>query len=92
MAYRFPEKMHFRLLTYLQIKCIYALIFSIHFTKKIKFSIMDFFSTCDQIRSLLKKSLLENLIFCAVKTSVIKRDKHCTVISKHLLVQNNRNT
>ena len=37
-----------------------------------KFSIMDFFSKCDQIRSflriwshLLKKSLMKNLIFCA---------------------------
>ena len=44
------------------------------FTKqKIKFSIKDFFSKCDQIRSflriwsnLLKKSLMENFIFCAV--------------------------
>ena len=39
-----------------------------------KFSIMDFFSKCDQIRSfqliwshLLKKSLMENFILCAVK-------------------------
>ena len=39
-----------------------------------KFSIKDFFSKCDQIRSflriwshLLKKSLMENFIFCAVK-------------------------
>ena len=39
-----------------------------------KFSIKDFFSKCDQIRSfrriwshLLKKSLMENLIFCAVQ-------------------------
>ena len=38
-----------------------------------KFSIKDFFSECDQIRSvlgiwsnLLKKSLMENFIFCAV--------------------------
>ena len=38
-----------------------------------KFSIMDFFSKCDQIRRLLriwshllKKSLMENFIFCAV--------------------------
>ena len=38
-----------------------------------KFSIKDFFRKCDQIRSflrissrLLKKSLMENLIFCAV--------------------------
>ena len=41
--------------------------------RKIKFSIKDFFSKCDQIRSfvgiwshLLKKSLMENFIFCAV--------------------------
>ena len=43
-------------------------------TKKMKFSIKSFFSKYDQIRSfmriwsrLLKKSLLENCIFCAVK-------------------------
>ena len=31
-----------------------------------KFSIKDFFSKCDQILFLLKKSVIENLIFCAV--------------------------
>ena len=42
-------------------------------TQKMKFSIKDFFSKCDQIRSflriwshLLKKSIMENFIFCAV--------------------------
>ena len=42
--------------------------YSLH--KKMKFSIKDFFSRCDKIRSLLqiwsnllKKSLMENLIF-----------------------------
>ena len=42
--------------------------------QKISFSIKDFFSKCDQIRSflriwshLLKKSLMENFIFCIVK-------------------------
>ena len=42
--------------------------------QKMKFSIKDFFSRCDQIRSflriwlqLLKKSLMENFILCAVK-------------------------
>ena len=42
--------------------------------KKMKFSIKDFFSKCDQIRRklriyshLLKKFLMENFIFCAVK-------------------------
>ena len=47
---------------------------SIYITaQKIKFSIMDFFSKCDQICSLLwiwshllKKSLMKNFIFCAV--------------------------
>ena len=37
--------------------------------QKMKFSIKDFFSECDQIRrkpNLLKKSLMENFIFCAV--------------------------
>ena len=41
--------------------------------QKMKFSIKDFFSECDQIRMelriwsyLLQKSLLENFIFCAV--------------------------
>ena len=43
--------------------------------KKMKFSIKDFFSKCDQIcwklwiwSHLLKKSLIENFIFCAVIT------------------------
>ena len=42
-------------------------------TQKMKFSIMDFFSKCDQTRRklriwshLLRKSLLEKFIFCAV--------------------------
>ena len=44
--------------------------------QKMKFSIKDFFSKSDQIRSflriwlhLLKKSLMENFIFCAVQNS-----------------------
>ena len=48
-------------------------IFIIHIAQKIKFFIKDFFSKCDQIRSflriwlyLLKKSLIENFIFCGV--------------------------
>ena len=43
-----------------------------------KFSIKDFFSKCDQIRRklriwshLLKKSSMENFIFCAVSSSYI---------------------
>ena len=47
-------------------------------TEKMKFSIKDFFSKCDQIRrklkkslmkNLLKKPLMKNLVFCAVKQS-----------------------
>ena len=37
---------------------------------KMKFTINDFFSKCDQIRSkllMVKKPLMENFIFCAVK-------------------------
>ena len=44
-----------------------------HTAQKMKFSIKDFFSKCDQIRRklpvwshLLKKSLMGNFIFCAV--------------------------
>ena len=46
---------------------------SFYTAQKMKFSIMDFFSKCDQIRRrlrnwsyLLKKSLMEKFIFCAV--------------------------
>ena len=38
--------------------------------KKTKFSIKDFFSKCDQIRR-LKKSLMENFIFCAVYATLV---------------------
>ena len=47
--------------------------------KKMKFSIKDFFIKCDQIRRklriwshLLKKSLMENLIFCALSQKKIR--------------------
>ena len=46
---------------------------SLSTAQKMKFSIKDFFSKCDQIRRrlliwshLLKKSLMVNFIFCAV--------------------------
>ena len=52
--------------------------------QKMKFSINGFFSKCDQIRRKLriwshslKKSLMENLIFCEVLTSVYKRGVKC---------------
>ena len=45
--------------------------------QKMKFSIKNFSSKCDQIRMklriwshLLKKSLMENFIFCAVKVYI----------------------
>ena len=45
-----------------------------------KFSIQDFFSKCDQVRRnlqiwthLLKKSLMENFIFCAVFSGVFRK-------------------
>ena len=48
-----------------------------HTAQKIKFTIKDFFSKCDQICSFLriwshfqKKPLMKNLIFCAVLNSV----------------------
>ena len=46
--------------------------------QQMKFPIKDFFSKCDQIRRklriwshLLKKYLMENLIFCAVHVDII---------------------
>ena len=46
--------------------------------QKMRFSIQDFFSKCDQIRSflriwsyLLKKSLMENFIFCAANAEYV---------------------
>ena len=55
--------------------------------QKLKVSIDDFFGKCDQIHRkmgiwshLLKKSLMENLIFCAVsaKKSIFKYSAKCT--------------
>ena len=55
--------------------------------QKMKFSIKDFFSKCDQTRSflriwshLLKKSLMENFIFCAVTTNQV----HYTRINSYM--------
>ena len=54
---------------------------SISAAQKMKFSIKDYFSKCDQIRSflriwshLLQKSLMENFIFCAA----------CLLFSQHV--------
>ena len=55
--------------------------------QKMKFSIKDFFSICDQIRSflriwshLLKNSLMENFVFCAV----LKQRKNYKCFPSHL--------
>ena len=56
---------------------------------KMKFSIKDFFSKCDQIHSLLqiwshllKKSLMENFIFCAVNHFERLNESRCTSSEK----------
>ena len=61
---------------------------------KMKFSIKDFSSKCDQIRRflriwphLLKKSLMENFIFCAVVSVVDINQK--TTYSRHKYNINN---
>ena len=53
--------------------------------QKMKFSIMDFFSKCDQIRMklgiwphLLKKSIMESFIFYAVNMQATLDQKLCT--------------
>ena len=56
------------------LKCIPSVLIRVLFTaQKMKFYIKDFFSECHRIHSflriwphLLRKSLMENLIFCAV--------------------------
>ena len=56
------------------------------FVQKMKFSIRYFFSKCDQIRSflriwshLLKKSLMENFIFCAMKVFIRPRKSYSLI-------------
>ena len=64
-------------------------------TQKMKFSIKDFFSKCDQIRSflriwshLLKKFLMENFIFCAVlkknQSYYLRYDVVSTLTRRHV--------
>ena len=71
--------------TFLTLRCVSPLNFSIlvdagplH-SPKMKFSITDFLSKCDQIRSFLwiwshlpMKSLIENFIFCAVLLTTVR--------------------
>ena len=60
-------------------------IISLFTAQKMKFSIKDFFGKCDQIRStlriwshLLKKSLMENFIFCAMFSPNLLRSVYRT--------------
>ena len=60
--------------------------------QKMKFSVKDFFSKCDQTRSflriwshLLKKSLMENFIFCAVSSIAYHFEKSKYFILSHIL-------
>ena len=62
--------------------------------KKIKFSIKDFFNKCGQVRRklwiwsyLLKKSLMENFIFCRVEDQTLIPIKRL-VLTKILKVHN----
>ena len=84
--------------------CIFPL-YNYHGIKKMKFSIKLFFSKCDEIRSflriwshLLKKSLMENLIFCTVYNEVSKTLQSDIWLyvnfpaCPYLLKVNNRNT
>ena len=57
-------------------------------TQKMRFSIKDFFSKCDQIRRklriwshLLEKSLMENFIFCAVTLSTYAYSQYIDNVS-----------
>ena len=58
------------------------LVLTLHYTQKMKFSIKDYFSKCDQIRiflriwsRLLKKSLTESFIFlCSVGSKLLTQD------------------
>ena len=61
--------------------------------QKMKFSIKDFFSKCNQIRRklriwslLLKKSLMEDFIFCAVFLSGYKLCWNCLEFSDQMFI------
>ena len=63
--------------------------------EKVKFFIKGFFSKCDQIRSflriwshLLKKSLMKNFIFCALKPQSYKLNHFMPPVSFFTLYKN----
>ena len=62
-----------------QVLIFVSMQYSILTAQKMKFSIKDFFSKCDQIRRKLriwshlpKKFLMENFIFCAVSATIFR--------------------
>ena len=76
---------------FFQIFYLDFILFSHHCTK-MKFPVKDFFGKCDQIRTflgfwshLLKKSLIENFIFCVVrcfvKSLTINKNNYLIIIS-----------
>ena len=63
--------------------CCSLFLTALQASQKMKFSIKDFLSKCDQIRRklqiwshLLKKSLMENIIFCETCNVIKKRLQH----------------
>ena len=75
ISYRFPRERFYILMVIIEGSLVWLHDQSLH--QKIKFSIEDFFSKCDQIRiflwiwsHLLKKSLMENLIFWAARSVI----------------------
>ena len=61
---------------------------------KMKFSIKEFFSKCDQICNflqicshLLKKSLTENFIFCAVNSPTLEHKKDYSLTLNNLIIK-----
>ena len=63
--------------------------FSLTLHEKMKFSLLDFFSKCDQICSFLrtwshlpKKSLMENSTFYAALTQVVLENTRLSVVFK----------
>ena len=61
---------------------------TLHYTKR-NFFIQDFFCKCDQIRRKLKKSLMENFIFCAVLSFYYEaNESNCAHSWKVLLAKN----
>ena len=78
-------------------RCIYKPVKHGCTAQEMKFSIKDFFSKCDQIRRklriwshLLKKSLMENFIFCAVIAKLFANSRKSDNISKSLYLVNSK--